>query len=212
MLSYFVRHRLAANILMVLMLVSGVIAMQKTPITLMPNVSVPYASFNINYEGASAEIIAQDIIYPLTENLKQNTSVDGVSAYLRNGTSSVGVKFALRADMGKVVPEVQRIINQFNWPTDVDTPTIMQAEFLEPVGLIILSVDGSVNSLRKIALDAKQSLVARGLADVEIWGLPDTDIYWRPKLQQWMSLNQTPAQLVRLLSGQARKSSAGIIG
>ncbi|BCE02330.1 efflux RND transporter permease subunit [Marinicellulosiphila megalodicopiae] len=212
MLSYFVRHRLAANILMVFMLVAGIIAMQKTPITLMPDVSVPYASLNVEYEGVSAEIIANDIVYPLTQSIKQSVGVESVKAYVSNGNLYLGVQFLLSAKMDKAVPDVQKIINQFDWPVGVDVPNIVQEVILEPVGLIILSVDGSLNSLREIALDAKQSLIASGLADVEIWGLSGTDIYWRPKLQTWMDLNQDPVQISQLLAGQISRSSAGISG
>ena len=210
MLRYFVQHRLAANVLMCAMLIMGVMGMQKMPTQLMPDVSVPFVELNASWNGIPAQLVASEIITPLSELIKQNADVTQIYADASDGHAWLGVEFKLSSDMEKELSELQKTVNSFDWPNEVTVPQAQQVEFREQVGMVILAMPGDINSLRSIAQQAKDELIARGLAMVNIQGLPGSDVHWRPELSTWLNMNVQPNELLGSLRQQGSQLGAGV--
>ncbi len=64
LISIFARHRVAANLLMVIMLLSGMWGLHKINVQFLPSYNVDFAPVVIAWNGASAE----DIEKSMTEN------------------------------------------------------------------------------------------------------------------------------------------------
>jgi multidrug efflux pump subunit AcrB len=70
LLGLFARHRVAANLLMVMMLLSGYIALQKLNVQFFPNFELDQISVSTTWSGASAEDIESGITNPLEQRLR----------------------------------------------------------------------------------------------------------------------------------------------
>jgi multidrug efflux pump subunit AcrB len=76
-LSYFVRHRTLANLLMVLMLVAGVVATLNIRAQYFPDVVLSEVDVDVSWPGAGAEDVDRAIVQVLEPALK---AVEGVAA------------------------------------------------------------------------------------------------------------------------------------
>ena len=89
LLSYFTRHRTAANLLLVLMLVAGLLAFPNMRAQFFPDVVVDDLTVSVAWDGAGAEDVDAAIVQVLEPVL---LAVDGVES--SSSTSREGRYFA----------------------------------------------------------------------------------------------------------------------
>ena len=87
LLGIFARHRVAANLLMAMMILSGVIALQKLNVQFFPNFELDRISVRTVWSGANAEDIENGITIPLEQRLR---SVDRLKEITSTSASGSG--------------------------------------------------------------------------------------------------------------------------
>lgn len=107
LLSYFTRHRTAANLLLVVLLAAGIAAIPKMRSQFFPDVIIDTVSVSVGWSGAGAEDVDAAIVQLLEPAL---LSVDGVtssSARSSEGRASVTLEFEPGYDMAQAAEDVQ---------------------------------------------------------------------------------------------------------
>jgi len=79
-LSYFVRHKTLANLLLVIMLVAGLVAMPKMRAQFFPDVVLDTVSVSVAWDGAGAEDVDAAIVQVMEPALLSVEGVDIVPA------------------------------------------------------------------------------------------------------------------------------------
>jgi len=69
-ISTFAHHKVAANLLMTIMIISGLFALQKLNIQFFPTFELDRVSVRVIWSGASAEDVEKGITIPLEQALK----------------------------------------------------------------------------------------------------------------------------------------------
>jgi hypothetical protein len=77
LLSYFTRHRTAANLLLVLMVVAGLAAIPNMRAQFFPDVVIDDVTVSVVWDGAGADDIDSAVVQPLESAL---LAVDGVAS------------------------------------------------------------------------------------------------------------------------------------
>lgn len=93
LLSYFTRHRTAANLLLVMLVVAGLYSAPKMRAQFFPDVIVDDITIDISWDGAGAEDVDASIVEVLQPTLM---SVDGVmetSSVSREGNATISLEF-----------------------------------------------------------------------------------------------------------------------
>ena len=75
LLAFFIRHKVAANVLVLMALLAGFLGITRMNVQFFPNFALDVLSVRVIWSGASAEDVENGIVIPLEERLK---SVDGV--------------------------------------------------------------------------------------------------------------------------------------
>ena len=70
LLGTFAHHPVAANLLMLIMLLAGVFALDRLNVQFFPNFQLDFISVRVVWTGASAEDIEDGITIPLEQRLK----------------------------------------------------------------------------------------------------------------------------------------------
>ncbi len=75
-LSYFTRHRTAANLLLVILIVAGLVAFPRMRAQFFPDVVIDNVTISVAWDGAGAEDVDRSIVAPgafiKTNNLTPN--------------------------------------------------------------------------------------------------------------------------------------------
>lgn len=176
-LAYFTEHRVAANLIMVLVIIAGVISLNRLHTQLMPDITIPVISINTTWAEANAESVERYVTTPLERALGNLSDIEETRSWSSQGGSRILLRYHLNADMDDALAEVSNFISSYSeLPEGAETPTVTLNEEKEAVFSLLVSSDGPVTELRPLVQQFRNDLLARGIAEVNVRGLPDEEI------------------------------------
>src|SRR6056297_3894431 len=108
---YFTRHKTAANLLLVIMVVMGLAAMPQMRAQFFPDVVVDNIRVDVPWPGAGAEDIDRAVVELVSPALQAVEGVTEVSAESREGRASFTLEFETDWDMARANNDVQDAID-----------------------------------------------------------------------------------------------------
>ena len=175
-LKFFVEHRTSANIIMILMIVIGLLSIGRLNKQFFPDFDVEVIAVSIDWPGATAEEIDQNIVQLLEPELRPISGVKKVSSKSVEGVGSTQVEFNYGHDMQKGRTDVETAVSRISFPEKANKPKIIVGEFFDTVTRIVLSGDVSLSLLREKSKKLKEVLLNSGVDKVDIQGLPEEEI------------------------------------
>lgn len=178
-LSYFVRHRTAANLLLVLLLLSGGYAAPQMRAQFFPDVIVDDIDIRVVWEGAGAEDVDRSIVQLLEPELQSVDGVTETSATSREGNAYFTLEFEPGWDMARAQEDVQVALDAVsNLPTDAEDPEFERGRWSDRVTDVVIQGPVGVEQLANFADEFTSRLFAEGITRTTIRGLaaPETII------------------------------------
>ena len=175
-LQFFIDHKTAANLLMVLMLVVGILSLDRLNRQFFPSFDVEVVVVDVKWTGATAEDVDANIVQLLEPELRVISSVKNVKSDSLEGRASIFVEFEFGADMKQAVADVETAVDQTEFPEEAEQPRVIKAEFYDPISKLVLSGPFSLDALRVIAKNIKEDLQRLGVDKIDISGLPSESI------------------------------------
>ncbi|MCZ8077410.1 MAG: efflux RND transporter permease subunit, partial [Paucibacter sp.] len=102
-----IQNPVFATMVMVALCVLGLFSYAKLGVENMPDISIPVASVDVRYPGASPEAVEREIAKPLEESLNTIAGVERVVSRSFEGRVQAQVEFGLNTDMGRAMQEVR---------------------------------------------------------------------------------------------------------
>lgn len=171
-LSYFTRHRTAANLLLVLMLSAGLLAFPNMRAQFFPDVVVDDLSVNVSWSGAGAEDVDAAIVQVLEPVLLAVEGVSSSAATSREGSASIRLEFEPGYDIDRAAEDVQLAVDSTNnLPSDADDPQIRRGGWRDRVTNVMLTGPVGVEQLGRFADEMVVRLFAEGVTKVNIRGV-----------------------------------------
>ena len=120
-------HRRSILFFLFALVVGGVIAALKLPVTLFPTVDFPRVSVSVDAGDRPAEQMELEVMRPVEEAIQRVPGVVGVRTTVSRGTADVSVNFDWGTDMALATSQVNQAINQLlpdlpqgTWGTNQD--------------------------------------------------------------------------------------------
>ncbi|SVD08772.1 uncharacterized protein METZ01_LOCUS361626, partial [marine metagenome] len=110
----FVAHPTAANLLMVLMLIIGVVSLERLNTQFFPDFGIDIVTVYVAWSGASAEDVESNVIKALEPELRFLDSVDKVTSSAREGSGTVVVEYKSGTDMQAALSAVESAVSQID--------------------------------------------------------------------------------------------------
>ena len=175
-LQFFIDHKTAANLLMVLMLVVGILSLDRLNRQFFPSFDVEVVVVDVKWTGATAEDVDANIVQLLEPELRVISSVKNVKSDSLEGRATILVEFDFGADMKQAVADIETAVGQTKLPEEAEQPRVIKAEFYDPISKLVLSGPFSLDALRVIAKNIKEDLQRLGVDKIDIGGLPSESI------------------------------------
>ena len=171
-LSYFTRHRTAANLLLLVLLLSGIYAIPNLRAQFFPDVVVDDITVQVSWDGAGAEDVDAAIVQVLEPALQ---GVDGVvesTARSSEGRARINIEFEPDWDMSQAADDVSNALeNVTNLPEDADEPEILRGRWSDRVTDVVITGPVGVDQLANFADEFVQRLFAEGISRTVIRGV-----------------------------------------
>ncbi len=171
-LSYFTRHRTAANLLLLVMLVLGIAAIPNMRAQFFPDVILERVDVNVEWEGAGPEDVDNGIIQLLEPALLAVEGVASTESTSREGSAQVRLEFEPNWDMSRAVEEVRTAVDSVtNLPEDAEEPTIRRGAWRDRVTDVVITGPIEAEQLAKFTDELISRLFAAGVTRTSIRGL-----------------------------------------
>ncbi|MGB7317796.1 MAG: efflux RND transporter permease subunit [Planktotalea sp.] len=171
-LSYFVRHKTLANLVLVIMLVAGLVAMPKMRAQFFPDVVVDTVSVSVVWEGAGAEDVDAAIVQVIEPALLAVEGVDSSSATSQEGRASVSLEFEPGWDMARAADDVQSAVDQVTGlPEEAEDPVVRRGQWRDRVTDVVISGPVGVEQLALFTDELATRLFAEGVTRTTIRGV-----------------------------------------
>jgi len=209
----FANHKVAPNLLMLLLFLSGAYGLKQLNTQFFPDFAVDVVMVNIAWPGASAEDVQSNITIPVEQELKSVANVSKVNSSTYRG----GVTIWLDVDSGADFTETTNAIKQRvdavgNMPADAEEPTVEQFVMYENVGNLMITTDGPVDELTSLARQAERELLAKGISKINFTGLPNREIAIQVDTSTLHDLGLSLQSIAGLISNQSQDVMAGTAG
>ena len=108
LIGLFAKHGVAANLLMVMMILAGVLALKKLNVQFFPSFELDIISVSTIWSGASAEDIETGVTIPLEQRLRSVNELKEMSSSSAPGVSGLTLEFNEGTDMVLALDEIGR--------------------------------------------------------------------------------------------------------
>ena len=105
-LAYFTRHKTAANLLLVILIVAGLVSMPRMRSQFFPDVVVDNIAVDVKWQSAGAEDVDDGIVQILEPALLSIEGVTEVSSLSREGRASISLEFETGWGMARASGDV----------------------------------------------------------------------------------------------------------
>ena len=177
MLSYFTRHRTAANLVLVIMLAAGLAAFPRMRAQYFPDIIIEDVSVSVAWSGAGAEDVDRAIVQVLEPALLAVEGVTDTSATSREGRAYLQLEFEPGWDMSRAADEVQAAVDAVNTlPEGSEDPDVRRGAWRDRVTDVVITGPVGVEQLGRFADELVTRLFAVGVTRTTINGVaaPET--------------------------------------
>jgi multidrug efflux pump subunit AcrB len=209
-LAYFTEHRVAANLIMILVIIGGIMSLGRLHTQMMPDITIPVISINTPWIEASAENVEKSLTTPLENGLRNLDDVEEVWSWSAQGNSNIILRYSLDADMDDALSAATNFISGYgDLPVGAERPTVTLEQEKEAVFSILIATEGPVTELRPMVQQFKNDLLSRGIAEVDVRGFPDEQIRVEADFLDLYNNNTSIDQLAGQIAQANQNAQAG---
>ncbi|WP_127347855.1 efflux RND transporter permease subunit [Pseudidiomarina mangrovi] len=176
-----VRRPVTISMITLAVLLFGLVALGRIPVTLLPDLAYPTLTVRTDYPGGAPSEVEQLISKPIEENLGTVKGIRRIESVSRAGQSDVVLEFSWGTNMDMASLDVREKLDLVNLPLDIEKPTLLRfnpAE--EPVYRLALGLKAaddnvSIERLKRLRTYAEEDLKRQlegveGVASVRLGG------------------------------------------
>ena len=178
MISYFVRHPVAANLLMVLIAVLGVSVVSGIERETFPAFTADSVAVSVSYPGASARDVDEEICGPIESALTGVSGLEELSCLSVEGRAAATAELEENGELIQFFNDVSSAVSGISdFPADAEAPSIEVANRSDLVALAAISGIAGKDGLVSYADDLSDRLLALdGVAEATVSGITDREL------------------------------------
>jgi HAE1 family hydrophobic/amphiphilic exporter-1 len=177
MLTFFARHQTAANLLMLLLLALGLIALPSLKRETFPEFDPQKVEIRIVYPGASTEDVEEAICQRVEDAIDGINDVEEVSCIAREGLSTTVVEMVEQGDISRFLDDVKSEIEAIDtFPEETEIPVIKELGRTDQVVSVAITgpMSESESDLKAYAEQVKTRMLRTpDIAQINILGFSD---------------------------------------
>ena len=212
-----VRQPVTVTVGVLLILLSGILAVQRIPIQLTPNVEDTIIAVTTRWEGASPVEVEQEIVDRQEEKLQGLANLRTITSKSQQGQGQIRLEFAVGTPKDTALREVSDKLREVpRYPDDVDEPVVdaSDPDNQDYIAWIVMSCsdpDFDVRTLQDFGEDRIKPRLERvpGVSEINVLGGREREVQVRYDPQLLASKGITPAAFAAALRRENRDVSAG---
>ncbi len=212
MIAWFAKNDVAANILLVMIMLAGAYVMlNKVPVDLFPEIESRSVRVAVTLPSASPQEVEEGLTIKIEEAVQDIEGIRQINSQSSEGRASVTLSVEDDYDVRDILEEVKiRVDAITNFPVDAENLLIQVPQWQRDAIGVVLYGDYDALTLRRMAEDVRDELVQlEGISQVAIEDVLPFEM--SIEIPEWAlrKYDLTLAQVATILRQNSRDSSAG---
>jgi len=177
-ISWMARNGVAANLLMVFMLIAGAANFFQITVKLFPELDENIITVSMIYPGASPTEVEESIIRRIEEKVESVEEILDITAVANEGMGTVTIELVQGADTQLRLDDITSQVDQITtFPVDAEEPQISLRSNSQRALQLVVGGNTSERELKELANRIKDDLAFKeGISIVDISGTRDYEI------------------------------------
>ena len=179
MIEWFARNSVAANLLMLVIIVLGVLSATKLiPLEIFPSFEVDAVSVSTTLRGATPKSVEETITNRIEDAVNDLEGIKEINSTSSEGLSSVIIQVAAGYEQRRLLNDIKLRVDALNTlPVDAENPVVSLID--ENHGVLQVAVLGDIDykTLRNVAESVREDLLAKPeITLVNLLGVTDYEV------------------------------------
>jgi multidrug efflux pump subunit AcrB len=210
LIAYFANNSVAANLIMMFIVIMGIFSYFTIQRQMFPNVEINYITVSAVYRGASPQEIEESILIKIEEAIKDITEIKQAISRASRGSGSITLEIQKDKELNEVLDKVKaRVDSIATFPADMEPPNVSQIEFRQEVIEMSLVGDLPISDLKPIAKKIEEELLQLDNVSLVDLDAPDDEIAIEINPDILRKYNLTIADVMTAIRRYSANISAG---
>ncbi|UPR58799.1 efflux RND transporter permease subunit [Vibrio sp. ED004] len=211
MTKWFINNPVAANLLMMAIVISGVLAFGQLRVESFPQIAPSSISITVAYPGGTAQQIDESVTQRIEESISGIAGIKQITSQSSAGVSRVVVRKTSSTDLDKLLDDIRNQVNAINgFPVQAERPQVVRNEFTNLAAFVVVSGPRTDDELQPIAKQLEQALKKNPqISKVSNWGTRTPQLVIEPDPDQLKALGLSLEDLAGLVEQRSLESRSG---
>ncbi len=212
-LSYFARHRTAANLLLVVLIAAGLAAAPRMRSQFFPDIIIDSVSVSVAWNGAGADDVDLAIVQLLEPALLSVEGVESSFSSSNEGRAFIGLEFEPGWDMSRASDDVQGAVDAVrNLPDAAEEPVVRRGAWRDRVTDVVLTGPVGLDQLGRFADEFVTRLFAGGVTRTSVQGVAASEIIVEISSFSLRRNDFTMSEIAKAIAQEVDANPAGDVG
>ena len=211
-IAYMAGNGVAANLLMVFILIAGLVASNNLVQEVLPEVSLDQVEVSVRYPGATPEEVEESIILKIEEQIEGVDGLKEIRSTAAQGYGSVVAQVESGEDLDRVLDDVKAQVDLQTFPAEAERPEVRELTNRHYVIRLVVHGNAPERTLKELAHRIEDELAALPpVSYVRTTGVRDYEVSIEIPLQQLRALSLTLSDVSNAVRRSSLDLSAGSI-
>lgn len=213
LIAWFAENHVAANLLMLFLLLAGVITAFHLKVEIFPEVALDQIQVRVEYRGASPDEVEDSVIRPIEERVSGLPGIERLYAVASEGLGVVTIEVMKGWDVNKLYDDVKVEVDSLTiLPEEAERPVVRRVVRRYPVINIALYGDVSEATLKYWAERIKEELLSLPeVTEVAYFALRPAEIHVEVSEETLRKYGLSLFEVARLIREESLDLPAGRI-
>ncbi len=177
-IRWFSRNHVAANFLMLALLVGGIVGWSTQRKEIFPETSIDAINISVRYQNATPEEMVTGVVIPIEEGIAEVDGIRRVNSTAVEGFANIVVEIKEGFSLRDVMDDLKtRVDSVDNLAENAERPEYEELLIRAEVMSVAISADTDEATLRRLAEELRDGLIDQdGITQVRITGVRDYEI------------------------------------
>ena len=158
-IAWFIRNPVASNLLMVVLVLGGLMALPQIHQEEFPSVDIEVVRISIEYPGATPEEAEESLCIRIEEEIESVPDIDRLGSIAVEGACVVSAETVVGADIDNVLAEIQNRVDAIDtFPEEAEKPVVAKLVMRQAVMQIAISGNTSELTLNRLGRAARDEI------------------------------------------------------
>ena len=210
-LSYMTRHRTAANLFLLVMLLAGVVSFPQMRAQFFPDVVIDNVTVSVRWDGAGPEDVDRAIVQVVELSLLGVEGVTSTTATSSEGRARILMEFEPGWDMARGTDDAQIAVDLVasQFPNDAEDPSVRRGFWRDRVTDVVISGPVDIKQLALFTDEFITRLFAAGVTRTSVRGVASGSTIVEVDSLSLIQHDLTMAQVASAIAAEAEADPAG---